>query len=297
MLKCLLLEIIINIDTNSIMNRINPQHQNIQINLNSDDDSVHSSDFQSDSDLSFEFNRTVEIPPTYNLNLSLNQIELPHSFYTFDEDVWLTVKYPVNIVGTVPSEEQVYIPRGFYTVSSLKKRVSDVMKASTNSNKPPQWNIQDVTFNPSTLLWFWSNNADPFQFIWSANSANTVPLQKETLQMVKRFFGMPEEYTNIWTSSINDNNIQQLTSVNVADTTRYHNIYITVESFSTGSMDSNASASESVLCKIPITAPFGSIINYKGSIDDGYCLPLPNDGYCLPLLSTTLSYPFVTTEM
>ena len=35
------------------MYRINPDYQNIQINLNSDDDAVHSSELQSDSDLFF----------------------------------------------------------------------------------------------------------------------------------------------------------------------------------------------------------------------------------------------------
>ena len=61
-----------------------------------------------------------------------------------------------------------------------------------------------------------------------------------------------------------------MTSVSVADATRYHNLYITTGDFSTGSIDSNYRTTESALCKIPIDAPFGSIVNFKGSIDDGY---------------------------
>ena len=251
------------------MYRINPDYQNIQINLNSDDDAVHSSELQSDSDLFFQFNRTVTVPPNYNLNLSINQLEIPHSFYTFDEDIWLTVSYPWFQPPTVPMEQQVLLPRGFYSISSLKKKVSDVMKASTNNPKPPQWNLTDVTFNPATLKWYWSNGADAFKFQWSANSAKTAELQVDTLQMIKRFFGMPEEYTSTWTSSLVAG-VQQLASVNVADATRYHNLYIATGDWSTGSIDSNNSASESVLAKIPVNAPFGSIINYKGNPDDGY---------------------------
>jgi hypothetical protein len=251
------------------MYRINPDYQNIQINLNSDDDAVHSSELQSDSDLFFQFNRTITIPPNYNLNLSINQLEIPHSFYTFDEDIWLTVSYPMYQPPTIPFNVQVLIPKGFYSVSSLKKKVSDVMKASTNTPKPPQWNLTDVTFNPATLKWYWSNNADAFKFQWSANSARTVELQVDTLQMIKRFFGMPVEYTSTWTSST-VGGIEQLASVNVADCTRYHNLYISTGDWSTGSVDSNNSASESVLAKIPVNAPFGSIINYKGNPDDGY---------------------------
>ena len=113
------------------MYRINPEYQNVQINLNSDDDAVRKEDSTSDTDLSFQFNRIVTVPVNYNMNLSLNQIEIPHSWYTFDEDVSLKVKYLLNIVGTTPLEQDVIIPKGFYTISSLKKKVGDVMASST----------------------------------------------------------------------------------------------------------------------------------------------------------------------
>ena len=252
------------------MNRINPEHQNIQINLNSDDDAVHSNELQSDSDLSFQFNRTIEIPPDYNVNLSLNQIEIPHSFYTFDDDIGLEVFYKQGIVQTgYPLSINILIPKGFYTISSLKSLVSKALKASTNTVLPPSW---DSSFSSSTLKWSWSfpstagyETTETFAFSWFGARA---PLSAKSLTMLQRFFGMPDTAGAVWTSSVGVN--QYLASTNIADSTRYHNIYITAESFSTASMDSNDSASESVLCKVPVNAPFGSIINYKGSIDDGY---------------------------
>lgn len=251
------------------MNRINPEHQNIQINLNSDDDAVHTSDYQSDSDLQFQFNRTIEIPPTYNLNLSLNQIELPHTFYTFDENIGLQVNYMNNIVQAgYPLSTIMEIPKGFYTVSSLKSLISKAMKASTNAILPPSW---DNAFNPSTLKWTWTfaegaAGIANFSFSWFPAQGGT--FKNDTITMIQRFFGMTKEAGTLWTSSAGAT--QVITSTDVADTTRYHNVYVTCESFSTQSMDSNNMASESVLCKVPVNAPFGSIINYKGSIDDGY---------------------------
>ena len=244
------------------MYRINPEYQNVQINLNSDDDAVRKEDSTSDTDLSFQFNRIVTVPVNYNMNLSLNQIEIPHSWYTFDEDVSLKVKYLLNIVGTTPLEQDMIIPKGFYTISSLKKKVGDVMASSTLNPKPPQWNILGTTFNQSTLKWYWSN-ASRFQFVWTVTKT-------DTLQMLQRFFGMPETAGKEWDSTPAQGGGEEMTSVSVADATRYHNLYITTGDFSTGSIDSNYRTTESALCKIPIDAPFGSIVNYKGSIDDGY---------------------------
>ena len=212
------------------MYRINPEYQNVQINLNSDDDAVRKDDSTSDTDLSFQFNRVVTVPVNYNMNLSLNQIEIPHTWYTFDEDVSLKVKYLLNIVGTTPLEQDVILPKGFYTISSLKKKVGDVMASSTLNPKPPQWNIIGTTFNQSTLKWYWSN-ASRFQFIWTVT-------QTDTLQMLQRFFGMPETAGNTWDSTPVAAG-EEMRSVTVADATRYHNLYITTGDFSTGSIDSN----------------------------------------------------------
>ena len=65
---------------------INPNHQNIQINLRSDDPDAQGST-TGDTELDFQFGRTIEIPPNYCINISANEIEIPHTYYTFSKNM------------------------------------------------------------------------------------------------------------------------------------------------------------------------------------------------------------------
>jgi len=271
-----------------IMN-INPNHQNIQINLRSDDPQVQGSTV-GDSELDFQFSRIIEIPPNYVVNISANEVEIPHTYYTFSTQLnWVVEWYDINTGGppdgtgwrmTIP------LPRQHYTPCLIIKIYNDAVEAfkKIHDGSDPldptiAGNFPVLTFDCNKLKFkMESPNYQGFSFLIyqpPLTSQLTPPLLKDTKMWI-RFWGIKSEFIVAGIPSVVVANATApaqayFESGNCVDCSRYHNIYLTLgNNFTTDSIDSLEKSNENCLAKIPVNAPFGSLISYHGDTKDSY---------------------------
>jgi hypothetical protein len=263
-----------------IMN-INPNHQNIQINLRSDDPQVQGSTI-GDSELDFQFSRIIEIPPNYVVNISANEVEIPHTYYTFSTSMKWIVEWE-DVATGVGWRNSIFLPRQHYTPCLLIKIYNDSVEAFKKES-PTVGNIPILTFDCNKLKFdFCSPNYQGFDF-FLLKSQDTVPLDivsnKDAL-MWCRFWGVNKDvipstgaYAGVPTVNIPDATSPAqacFESPNCVDCSRYHNIYLTLgNNLTTDSIDSLEKSNENCLAKIPVNAPFGSLISYYGDTKDSY---------------------------
>lgn len=251
---------------------IDPNHQNLQINLRSDDDDVQGS-VEGDAELTFNFSRVIQIPHNYVVNISANEVEIPHSWYTFDVPMKFEVYYGLYSVPLATYKVEIDIPLRFYSACGFVKFVNAAFKAGAITAGypiPPTF-----SFDCNTL--HFRATADPsYSWTWQATMRDALGNEDLTISqrnMVARFLGVIPPVTPTAGYIRIQSTIAGITfeSVNCVDTSRYHNIYLTFGGGNTtGSIDSRTFAGESVLAKMPINAPFGSIISYSGNTLDSY---------------------------
>ena len=241
------------------MQAINPNHQNIQINLRSDDEDVQGN-VDGDVALSFQFNRTIEIPTNYVLNVSVARAEIPISYYSFDFAFQMAVNWST---GGTAYEVAIDIPKQHWSpcliVNYIKKELID-LKPSGSAELPI------LSFDCNTLKYTLADGVgnDPGDTYIEFRISATTYLSVKQGNALKVFFGMV-------TNNLPNQPIvaYPINFVNVADAARLHTISITSKLLNTNSIDSR-SGGEHVLAKVPVNAPFGSILLYKGNLIDGY---------------------------
>jgi hypothetical protein len=234
---------------------LNPNHQNIMINLRSDDPDVQGNT-DGDASLRFQFNRTIIIPQNYNLNVCVQSAEIPHSYYTFGENFYMAMSWN-SLIYFYPIANKHWTPCAF---ANYINKLATVV-----GNDPPTW-----AFDNSTLKWtVTSTQSFTFQFLATATTTPKVYLADPLYRMICRFFGQPyTDSTFVFRSAIQSP--FNYTSTNAADTSRHHTIALTSVILNTDSVDSQDAQSHHVLAKVPVNAPFGSLISYKGNLHDGY---------------------------
>ena len=239
------------------MQALNPNHQSIQINLRSDDDEVQGIT-DGDVELSFEFNRTIKIPSNYILNIAVARAEIPVSYYSFDFTWEFQLFWGVGGV-----EFQVDVPIAIQNWSPCK--LVNYIKAYVIANQPPDsGNYPLFTFDCNTLKYNYTigagNDEDGLEIV--IRKSSTTNFTTAEAKLLITFFGL-DVPPGIAFVLLPDN--FRL----VADAARLHTISVTSKVLNTDSIDSR-SGGEHVLAKIPVNAPFGSIVLYKGNLLDGY---------------------------
>lgn len=248
------------------MSTLNSNYQNIVINLRSDDDAVQGT-IANDSQLSFQFNRNLDIPMNYNLQVSVLSAELPHSWYTWDETIRMTIDYldtaDAERTWTIDFPAQNWSPclvRGHFVTERKKLPVA-------------QQNF-DMVFNMNTLKWTFSGSGVEGDGDWDIEfklpDGELMELHDAT--SVWRCFGYPYPGFNATDAAMPNWFHTTPVSPNVCDFSRFHTISVTSKLLNTSSIDSNAEnvGDQHVLTKIPVNAPFGSIVLYKGNLLDGF---------------------------
>jgi hypothetical protein len=253
---------------------LNPEYQNLQINLRSDDPAIQGS-LESDTDLKFQFNRTITIPEQYHLNVSVSTAEIPHSWYTFDEEIKMQVMF--DPPGSNTLYYVVTIPVRNWTPCCFQKYF---LEQSILLSNDPHYPL--LTFSTSTLKWTLDQSTgdrvnNPILFYKTISDppgpeATYTTLSPATCKGLFKFFGLPEVLAPPGTIPAIDYGVQP----NIADSLRFHTISITSNFFHTSSIDSNSAeiGDQHVLAKVPTNAPFGSMILFKGNLQDGYLLKL-----------------------
>jgi len=245
------------------MSDINSNYQNVVINLRSDDDEVQGI-VANDTELSYQFNRNLDIPLNYNLQVSVLSAEIPHSWYTWDEPIRMGLIW--DDTGGNSTFALVQFPAQNWSPCLFR----GAFLAWRKTLPLAQQNI-DMTFNMNTLKWTFGGTGTGNWAI-SITAASGGALSKTSAASVWRCFGftppaqtLPTFYKPAW-----DYNTPVSTSV--CDFTRFHTLSVTSKLLNTSSIDSNSPqvGDQHVLTKIPVNAPFGSIILYKGNLLDGY---------------------------
>jgi hypothetical protein len=246
---------------------LDPTHQSLQINLRSDDPAIQGQTL-GDTELLFNFNRTINIPEEYHLNISVASAEIPHSWYTWDEIITISVNWTES-QGVV----RIIIPVRNWTPCCFANYYKEQLEAIGDNSYPR------LTWDPHTLKWTLANGPGgsgsslTFFHTISDNPFTPTYLSLQSLTMLYKFFGfnVPVPVAGVAPTMFPG------TQPFVADSLRFHTVSITSRIFHTSSLDSNQAdvGDQHVLAKVPTNAPFGSMILFKGNLKDGYLLRLP----------------------
>ena len=209
---------------------VSSQLPSVTVNIRSDDQEVTSAD-STRSDLTFIFNRSIQIPSGIKTLVSVSSLQLPHSFYSLPTDT--TLAWTIGGVA-VP----IVMPQGTYSVSQWNAKLAELFTAA-GATTAPKFSVSPTTLKQQVL----TPAAE-----WSLTSASA-----NGAQVLRQFGEIAFSFGSAaaWTSP------------QIPDVTGSHNVYL-ASSFNTGSLDSNAGQRSNILAKVPVNAPFGSIILYRG---------------------------------
>ena len=210
---------------------VDPRLQSVTISVRSDDSDILAD--ATGSNVRFRFNRNIQVPPGIRTLMTLTNAQIPNSWYALKTNTTLTF----TLGGATLT---VAVPAGTYSVSLWNKTVNASLKAQDAT--APQFTTDRATLKQQVI-----NPAAAWSL--TAISANA----KQVLRMYGMAaipFGAAQAVT--WSSD------------NVPDCSLHHNLYIGCGRI-TGSVDSNNSQRENLLCKIPVSSPYGSIILFQGN--------------------------------
>ena len=290
------------------MSFINPNYQNLLINLRSDDPSVNpGNNDPNDTSLFFPFSRTIEVPPDNYLQISVLSAEIPNTWYSWDQDQQMRPAW-TKVDGTTSIIDQVWtFPAKRWTPCSwlASFNAQKAVKVTSGAITQAEADRLVITWDKTTLKWTFNGgtaSALAFFLIWGVDVGTPAPTGSiyqvpvlptlSDARSIMSFFGFPMRRPDgnynpsIWKPEYGDrfvffttlNNDGSTTSVPnvpseiVADASRYHTISITSRSLHTDSLDTipNDVGDQHVLSKVPVNAPFGSIILFNGSTQDGF---------------------------
>ena len=228
---------------------VNPNQPNVLINFRSDDPEIQT-DVNVPQNVTFQFNRIVQIPSTMKAQISVLNAQIPNTQYTLDTDV--TVVYAINGLLALSTT----LAAGHYTVCSFKKEMARLLEVDPHKDELPNWAASDA-YSCRTGKWKLQRTTAAPGDVWSINFTATDSQKK----MLARMMGIRP--VGPW--PIYSNTAGYWASVFTVDFTRSHNYYVCSSTLTPASVDSNRHGAEWVLAKIPITSPWLSMVSYTGS--------------------------------
>lgn len=284
---------------------INSKYDSIQIHLRSDDPDLDTDD--TESSVKFTFQRVITIPPQTKALLSVLNCQIPNTFYNITANMRMTMfielAVPVN-PGDFPNinPTTIDIRKGKYTACSFAKRIQEQTFTALPADVPvapaeyPDWNcaISDDesrgkwrVINTNGNAWRISNLLIEVDGVFVPS-----PLRNQNYIEIVRFFGCVNgpistgggmspfvfnsyvgNYQNLITEQPFAWGVDASTyySPEIPDFTGHHNLYIGTQLI-TNSVDSLVGGLENVIAKIPVSAPFGNMIQYNGESRGGTLL-------------------------
>jgi len=287
---------------------INPNYQNLLINLRSDDPSVNpGNNDPNDTHIFFPFSRSIVVPANNFLNISVLNAEIPNSWYSWDQDQQMRPYWYGTDTLTAITDQVWTFPAKRWTPCTWLSSFNAQKAAKVAAGNFTQADADKlvITWDKTTLKWDFSGGTSLpliFFLVWGVDVGTPSPTDSyfqvpvlptiSDARSIMAFFGFPMRRpdgnynTGIWrpeygdrfvffTTLNNDGTATSLPNVPseiVADASRFHNISITSQSLHTDSIDTipNDISDQHVLTKIPVNAPFGSIILYTGNTLDGF---------------------------
>lgn len=279
---------------------INTKYDNIQVHLRSDDPDIAS--IKSESALNFQFRRIINIPTGTKAVVSVLNAQIPNSFYNITKRIRMVmyIDPAVPYVATTPpviNPTYNILEVGQYDVCNFTKWLNKwpkVLPAVVPVIDYPVWAIDGVIQEPVTTgKWIVQQPAggggawnipvtygsieyqDPIYD--AAVPWKPLPLDDDNYLNILRFLGLAtsQSYCGNYQVQINDEPRVKLFnfyySREIPDFTGHHNIYLGTDLI-TNSVDSLSFGGEHILTKIPVSAPFGSIIHYNGETRAGTLL-------------------------
>ena len=164
---------------------LDPTYQSLQINLRSDDPAIQGQTL-GDTELLFNFNRTITIPEDYHLNICVASAEIPHSWYTWDEVLIARVSYTTS--GGTNQTFNISVPIRNWTPCCFAN-----FYATEASSLAPDDLYPRLTFDPHTLKWTQTAGTSSdcqIRFFKVYNLPTVESLSLPTIRMVYKFFGL-----------------------------------------------------------------------------------------------------------
>jgi hypothetical protein len=281
---------------------INTKYDNIQVHLRSDDPDLATA--KSESSLNFQFRRIINIPTGTKAVVSVLNAQIPNTFYNItkrcrlrmyvDPSVPYTATTPPNINLTYNVLEIGQYSLCDFTAWLNKWPKIGVVVPPVPDNSYPVWAIDGVIGDTHTGKWIaqqlgaghggaWNipvlygmiEYQDPlydFAIPWKP-----LPLDDDNYLNILRFLGLEssQSYCGNYQQQIaNEPRTRTFDAYwarEIPDFTGHHNIYLGTDLI-TNSVDSLSFGGEHILTKIPVSAPFGSMIHYNGETRAGTLL-------------------------
>lgn len=276
---------------------INTKYDNIQVHLRSDDPDLTIEDVE--SSLTFTFRRIIDIPTGTKAVISVLNAQIPNSFYNITKrcrlQMFLDPTEPYPPTWGPPAINMTYnvLEIGQYDVCSFTSWLNAWPKVggTVPDNYYPNWAIDGViSHQANTGKWIAQNGLGgawnirttmeyqpvPYDYSSPSGGWDPLPVDDDNYLNILRFLGLKDG------SSYCGNHQEQMGEPKVAlfnfyysreipDFTGHHNLYLGTDLI-TNSVDSLTYGGEHILAKIPVSAPFGSIIHYNGETRGGTLL-------------------------
>jgi|TARA_R110000765_G_scaffold237751_1_gene340380 hypothetical protein len=280
---------------------INTKYDNIQVHLRSDDPDLATA--KSESSINFQFRRIINIPTGTKAVVSVLNAQIPNTFYNItkrcrlrmyiDPTVPYTATTPPNINLTYNVLEIGQFSLCDFTAWLNKWPKIGVVVPPVPDNYYPVWAIDGVIGDTHTGKWIAQQPAggggawnipvlygmieyqDPlfdYAIPWKP-----LPLDDDNYLNILRFLGLEssESYCGNYQQQIANEprtrTFNPYWAREIPDFTGHHNIYLGTDLI-TNSVDSLSFGGEHILTKIPVSAPFGSMIHYNGETRAGTLL-------------------------
>jgi len=283
---------------------INSKYDSIQIHLRSDDPDLDTDD--TESSVRFTFQRVITIPPKTKALISVMNCQIPNTFYNITNNIRMTMFIELAVPagpGFFPAinPTTIDIRKGKYTACSFSKRINEQTFEADPADVPvspseyPNWQCA-ISQDESRGKWKVTNtNLNAWRITNLKHEVDGIfvdlPLRDPNYIEIVRFFGCINgpisvggfipfvfnsyvgNYQNLITQQPNAWGVDPSTyySPEIPDFTGHHNLYIGTQLI-TNSVDSLVGGLENVIAKIPVSAPFGNMIQYKGESRGGTLL-------------------------
>ena len=281
---------------------INTRYDNIQVHLRSDDPDIASA--KSESALNFQFRRIINIPTGTKAVVSVLNAQIPNTFYNITKRIRLKLFIDPSVpytATTPPTSNLTYnvLEIGQYDICSFTSWLNAWPKIGTvvppvPDSYYPVWAIDGViSHQAKTAKWIVQQSAggggawnipvvfgsieyqtEPFN---DAIDWKPLPVDDDNYLNILRFLGLAttQNYCGNYQVQVGGEPRVQLFnfyySREIPDFTGHHNIYLGTDLI-TNSVDSLSFGGEHILTKIPVSAPFGSLIHYNGETRAGTLL-------------------------
>lgn len=284
---------------------INSKYDSIQIHLRSDDPDLDTDD--TESSVKFTFQRVITIPSQTKALISVMNCQIPNTFYNITANLRMTMYIELAIPAgpgffPVINPTTIDIRKGKYTACSFAQRIQEQTRDALPADVPvapdeyPDWKCA-ISDDESRGKWKVINeNKNAWRITDILHEVDgafvNCPIRDPNYIEIVRFFGCVNgpistgggiapfvfnSYVGNYQNLITQHPLAWGTdpstyySPEIPDFTGHHNLYIGTQLI-TNSVDSLVGGLENVIAKIPVSAPFGNMIQYNGESRGGTLL-------------------------